>query len=317
MSAKRISLYTDQSLLSITSKVRIKNWTGGRGTPRHVFEEGECREEILWGIRNNFQTLVSSENRVTGGNSWDRERVQNADIVLDDLPLKQGGQTTLMISTDHYNDYGDNIMCTRPCCADIIPKIMDTLVGNLGLLLDPDPHYGDWWQSPTQKKNNSEGIEYYGINNSCLQHPALLHIVLGMFRQAHLLFTTGQEKGLLEAVPYSDTKKALNNADWKQAWKNLEAARHWIEVAAPMGTYVFWPFPAGYWSRLKALHTALYKYGVDEVFEADSVAERWGIEKRSFDLYDPPESSVHGAWGYFGSNDKPTTSGKRLLKLGK
>ncbi len=318
MSAKSISLDAGQPMLTISSKIGTKPWAGKKRVVTPLFEEGECREEIVWGIRSFLQDVVSSAIPVAGGASWERERVQTADITLDEPSLKQGGQTTLAIIPDYYNGF-DEIggACVRPCCAGVRSKIMDTLVGNLGLVLDTDPYYGDWWQAPAGQKNRLHEFKYYGVNNSCLHHPALLHITLGMFRQAHLLFTSGMDMGLLEAVPYDNTKKALNNADWKQAWKNLEAARRWIEVDPLAGTLSHWPFPVGYWDRLKALHTALYKYGVDEVFQASSVAERWGIRSGvDVEMYNS-QSDIHGAWSYFGQGKKLTKAGRRLFKLGK
>ena len=314
MSAKKktLTLCSDQPYLSIQTSMTVRPTARGKGVTKTLFEEGECREEIVWGVRSNMQHFVTREEHRPGGPVWDKRRVSNGEIDLSLGSLKQAGKTVLALQHD---DYGDAMpTCTRPCCSNARVQVLDTLVGNLGLLLDVDPYYGDWWRSPETK--HGYGFNYYGVNNSCLEHPALLHIILGMFRQAYLLYDSGKDAGLLEAVPYKDTEKALTNADWKQAWKNIEAARRWIEVSG--GPFDHWPFPTGYFDRLRALHTALYKHGLDEVFQASSVVDRWEVEKyhgSEIDDFDSNISSnINGAWTYFGGK-KLTESGNRLFKL--
>ncbi len=302
---RTITMPNELPLLYIRSRVSVRP-LGSRTKRlvRTVSCEGTCREEIIWNIREELQKMATTAAVDDGRPYWDAKKTLSHHIDLKPSALKQHGMTTLtVIDDDHCPD------CMNSCCVSRIREVMDTLVGNLALVLDPDPHYGEWWQSPS--RSGDEEQVFFGVNNSCLQHPAILHIILGMFRQAWALFDCGQDDGLLKAVPYTNTEKALNNADWKQAWKNLEAARPWIEITG--GSPEHWPFPKGYWNRLVALHRALYKKGPEKLFGHPDIAGNWELLG-----HDRSESNVDGAWSYFGyTNKKLTVHGKRLFQLGK
>lgn len=303
---RTIALRTKLPIICVDSRVALRPvGSGGKGAPRRVGSEGSCREEIIWNIREELQNLATTKAAGDDRPYWEAKKTLTHHLDLKPSSLKQHGMTTLSIVDEEKHWH-----CERSCCAGQLGNIMDTLVGNLALVLDPDPHYGEWWQSPSTAPYDDIQV-FFGLNNSCLQHPAILHIILGMLRQAYLLFDEEKGGGLLKAVPYTNTKKALNNADWKQAWKNLEAARPWIEVTGAGDHH--WPFPKGYWNRLVALHRALYKKGPAKLFGHPDVASNWELlgDNRS-------ESNVDGAWSYFGAtNKKLTPAGKRLFQLGK
>lgn len=217
--------------------------------------------------------------------------------------------------------------------ANFVP-IMDALVGLPALLLNPERLPGDWWRTPPEKlwfdRNPAAGspswhTRWQGADNSMLYHPALLAIIMGLFRQAHILFTAKQWDAILEAAPRAKVEKALTECDRKLAEELVHKLRLWINVPpAPGGDYSNFPFPwyvrkkkqVSYWQRFVHLYRAIEAHGMGKVLGGD-IAENWGLEDKS-----PYYAGVYSFWGSGQAQDTEERKGelteahRRVMELG-
>jgi len=271
-----------------------------------VSDDGTCREEALYSAQVQLKQGTFSTKRIRGSASWEREETQTHTLDLDTPETKQPGLTYFFLNS-HDDDYDRDTMCQRPCCQGTLVEVMDALVGNVGVLLDPDWYQGNWWETTLEdnlKKKDRYGgkpFHYYGISNFFLRHPALLHAMLGLFRQTYLIHCQNFDGPLRASLNRNDVVKALSQGDPELALHNLEKIRPWLELnVKPIHLY---PFPKGYWYRLIQLHKAIYKHGYEEVF-GGSIEQGWDLHSKGYGR------NVNGAWSYWGSLSKGKTKRK-------
>jgi hypothetical protein len=306
-----------QPYLGFSSKVMTRPLSGKADATLHSMNyAAECREELVWDIRQYFQNKAVDWK--TENHSWQKSATISREIDLDDRRLKQPGVTYLYLGAqeDTWEETG-NPMCKRPCCASRFPHLVDAITGTVGVLLSEDRYVGDWWQTEPELvcKPDGRGAEYrwYGSDNFFLRHPALVSMFLGSFRQSVLLFTQSFDEAISKAVKRQDVEDCLTNSDPDLAMRIMTKLRPWIEVKQRVTSY---PFAHGYWDRLRKLHRAISNYGYDELFGGD-IAHSWKIA-RGTDDDDRRRGVANGAIQYFGTNNKNLTdAGKRLNRLGR
>lgn len=319
-----ITLGFDQPYMGIHAKYGTESLGKKKGLLIHTFDGGgECREETAYAVAHALKQRVVTVKKVRG--SWRSVETQTHSINLDAPATKQPNATVLLLYNDGdgYRGSDVGIPCTRPGCLQSLIESFDALVGNVGVLLDPDWYQGDWWQTRPEecirKWRDSPAFHYYGTSNYFLQHPSLLHIVLGLFRQVYLLRQQNQDVDLLGALNREDVVEALTNGDPELALQNLEKIRPWLEVGG--NHKQGYPFPRGYWNRLVNLHKAIYNHGYEEVF-GGSIEYRWGllsqvdIAQDQDDFYDEEidGDKLGGVWSYWGESNR-TKAARRLATL--
>lgn len=302
-------------VMGITTKIQISKPAGKKAQIIPIKAEGSCREEIIYLLADHLRDLTFSQQK--DRNSWRTTVKEKAKINTESSPLKQPEITYLWIQ-DYDEEFGESTFnfCTRKDCLKSLIETLDALVGNVCVLLSEDRYKGNWWQTTSEEAVvtlkedygvSCRTIRWYGTDNFFLRHPALVSIVLGLFRQTLLLHEVGATDDILRAVPRKDTLRALNDADEKLALRNVKKLRPWIECGIPGDTR--FPFPKGRWDRLLQLHRALYRHGCKKVFNGD-FAQRW-------DLEDFGTEALNGADDYWGRGKNITAAGFRLQKLGK
>jgi len=315
------NLYFSQAGMGFETKVAIRPLKGGKQLVRPVSVGGECREEMIYDAQVQLKNLVISTRRKS--RSWERVETRTHRLSLDAPETKQPGVTHFYLySGDRYGDYGDyegGSPCARPCCQGRMVEVFDALVGTVGVLFDPDWYRGNWWQTlPEDNSKKKSNFQYFGVSNFFLRHPALCHTMMGLFRQAYLIFDQGLEEGMFDVLDQKDMVEALSQGDQELALRNIERIRPWLEVSTVNagGGSRSYPFPKGYWTRLIQLHKAIYKHGYEKVFDGD-LEDGWGLLERGYG-----DDCVMGAWDYWGGQAKRgynavTPDGKRLAQLGK
>lgn len=289
--------------LSFQSAFVVRPLQKGKRKALHTVENGSCcREEVLHETQRDLKYSIFRAERIA--RTWETKEIRTGHLDLDDPATKQPGLTFLRV--DVMDEAG--FVCMKPCCRNNLVYLLDAIVGQVGVLFDPDWYQGNWWE--TQPEDNREAnmysnFSYYGVSNFILRHPALLHSVLGLFRQAVLLYGQNLDEPVLSRLDRVEVKKALTEGDPELALRNLRKIRTWIEVPGPARSY---PFPTGYWSRLLQIHRATYKHGYSKLFNG-------GVE-HSWDLGVRGVEGVDGACGYWGGR-RGTPAGKRLAQLGK
>lgn len=278
----------------------------------------DCREELMYDTFHTLRGRLVDAKPIPG--TWRCTETLLYRMDLDAPETKQPGVTYLTISADReaerYNGRYDPGPCLRSCCSRELIETMEAMVGNLGVLMDPDWYQGNWWQSGSDTLQVPKGrydvpaIKYYGTSNFFMRHPVLFHLTFGMFRQAYLLHQQNLQKFMLETLERKEVEKALTDGDPERALRNLTRIRPWIEVKTQQVQN--YPFPSGYWKRLVALHKAIYKHGYEAVFE-ESLEEAWHLAQG--DNYD-----LKGSWGYWGTSQAKKDSkgrerAKRLKRL--
>ncbi len=321
-------LHFSQAGMGFETKVAVRPLKGGKQLVRSVSAGGECREEMIYDTQVQLKNLVVSTRRKS--KSWERIETHTNRLNLDAPETKQPGVTHFYLyGGDWYGDYEGSGPCRRSCCQGKMVQVFDALVGNVGVLFDPDWYRGNWWQTlpednfkkksngPIKRYADDGNFQYFGVSNFFLRHPALCHTMMGLFRQAFLIFEQGLEEGMFDVLDQKDVVEALSQGDQKLALRNIQRIRPWLEVsvtgvgAGPRS----YPFPKGYWSRLLQLHKAIYKHGYENVFDGD-LERGWNLLERGY------EDCVRGAWDYWGGKAKrgynaETPDGKRLAQLGK
>ena len=271
----------------------------------------DCREGLVWDVKEIFQDYTVEWAR-KASDSWTRVPILQRTLDLDSAALKQPGRTFLFMGDDDEDSQLRAGYCARPCCVGERIETLDALVGPLAVLLNNDRYTGNWWTtSPKESGAVGNEVHWYGTDNFFLRHSTLLSLMMGMFRQAMLIFQQNLNSGLLKAVRRKDVENCLTNADPELAMRILTTLRPWAEVPCHPNTVgVHYPFPKGHWPYLRQLHRAIYKYGYDEVFGMN-MEKSWqlGAEGR----YEVP-NGPRVYWGWGGA--RPNEAAKRLAKLG-
>ncbi len=301
-----------QPTLGFTAQVGVKPFKKGRrrGLCKLDVESG-CREELLYETLRQLKNATHTRRKIPG--TWDTRENKVAHLDLDDPRTKRPGLTYLYVGTEEGWD-GDPVnICGQPCCLNDLVHFLDATVGQVGVLFDPDWYRGNWWETRPEDNNRPKGgreageFRYYGVSNFFLRHPSLHHIIMGLFRQALLVYSQGKSSGALERLNRKDVEKAMREGNPRLAWRNLQKIRRWVETPEPGWNY---PFPRSYWGRLQQIHKAIYKHGCDKLF-GGNIETGWNLNDKGLD------EGVDGAWSYWGNQRVVTEAGKRLAQLGR
>jgi hypothetical protein len=268
---------------------------------------------MLSDARHALKALTYRFQKIPG--SWETKETRIAKLSLDHPQTKQPGSNYLYVQGFEAGEHFG--VCLRDCCRSKFAHCLDALVGQVGVLFDPDWYQGNWWETrprdnPTSgaghRNRRESDFRYYGVSNAILRHPALLHTIMGLFRQAVLIHTQDLDHAVHDLVPRKDVEKALSEGNPGLALRNLRKIRPWVEVANS-ARYRYFPFPRGYWNRLPQIHKAIYRHGFEELF-GGSLEEGWRMTERGFN------GALSGAWSYWGDG-RLTSAGQRLARLGK
>lgn len=216
-----------------------------------------------------------------------RELRWNLRVGLDvfDPRTRQPGVTYLRLP---YDDYVMGLgFRPRHGCLEALNHALDCLVALPALLLNPDRYQGNWWKAekPEELLVSKQELRYYGVDSTCIYHPALLSLILGLFRQAVGLHQAGFTKDLEAVAPRERVVDVLTEADGVRALPLVRQLRPWLE-ADGKGTY--FPIGPGQWRFFLDLHRALYRHGFERVF--GTIEDGWGINLGESGIYGEPLS---------------------------
>lgn len=283
-----------QPLLSLHTKVQYE----GRTAIVEIPEES-CREALIYNIGDWMTELVglhSGEDEEYDPTPWKKKsvkkKVPQEPIILNEYHLRGAESTKLSMQIDPYED---GHFCERACCRGNLTHALNTLVSLPALLLNPDRYTGDWWEQTdaqimSRARYGDLTISYWGADNSILQHPALVSLIFGLFRQAVVLHKEGRLDGLAKAVPPAAVREALLHSDEKAALKLVQKAKPWLRCPT---NQTYFPISGdGKWELFLNLHKALYQHGFEKVF--GDVVSAWDLASRGI-------KALNGAHTYFKS----------------
>jgi hypothetical protein len=272
-----------------------------------------CREGVVSHTRGSFQK-VFCQKRSDGVKAWSFNFEKAEDLIdLANPSVKKAGDTKLLVNAS---------MLSKTRQKQFL-EVADYLVGNVCVLLNPHERVeGEWWVTDPDDyliadTSGKNCVGWNGTDNFFLHHPALISLVIGLFRQALLLTKAGYGAKVLETVERSKVDKALTTGSWRQALSNCRKLRTWLEVYTPSGNAYIqnFPFPEGYWLRFMRLHQAIRRHGYQELFGED-FAGRWNLLSKQYNC-----SGMYSFWGTGDNNAADgtlqNTARKRLMKLGK
>lgn len=307
------NLSDEQPMLDLRTRVQYK----GKVCEVEVEDDG-CREALIYNIGDWMEQLVgySDEDENHDPTPWEKKKAAlkplapKDKILLNVESLRQAGGTRLIVSPYEYaDDY--NQMCQRECCRGNLVHAVNSLVSLPALLLNPDRYTGDWWEQTESQMmvvtRNSRyyeepTFEYWGADNSILQHPALVSIMFGLFRQAVVLHKAGMVHDLERVVSPKAVRTALFNSDEKAALKLVQKLEPWI--FCPTANTYFPISGPGKWELFLNLHKALYKHGFTAVF--GEVENAWELASRGI-------KTLSGSHSYF-RDKKKVENVNRLAK---
>lgn len=319
----------EQPFMGFSTKVRTVPISKGKGSGgiqvHNMNYGGSCREELIWDAREFLQSKTITWKQVKG--SWDRVATLVRNVDLDDSTLKQPSVTYLWLSGDsggdgydgYYDDPRPITICTRKCCANRFPDLMDAIVGPLAVILNPNRYTGDWWRTSVEECVHKSGeLRWYGTDNFFLRHPVLTSLVLGMFRQAALLYQQGYDQAILEKIQRREVESCLTESDPERAMRILESLKPWLALKNSSIARNL-PFPAKNWDRLKLLHRTAFNHGYDALF-GEGIHQAWNLgesnKNNEHGNYNNRYDVTTGPSDYF-SAGKKNGAAQRLLKLGK
>lgn len=291
-------LVYEQPMLDLTTRIQYK------GKVYEVdAEDDSCREALIYNIGDWMQDLVyevSEEEEDYNPTPWKKKKAApkpaapKDKVLLNVESLRQAEGTRLRLLRCY--DYDDDYVrpCQRECCRGNLVHTVNSLVSLPALLLNPDRYTGDWWEQTesqimVQTRHSDEAVfQYWGADNSILQHPALVSIMFGLFRQAIVLHKAGMVQDLEKAVSPASVRTALFNSDEKAALKLVQKLKPWLYQGSA-NTY----FPIsgpGKWELFLNLHKALYQHGFTAVF--GEIESAWELASRGI-------KTLSGSHSYF------------------
>ncbi len=270
---------------------------------RSIANAAICREGLVHNIRQGLQGSLVQKVK-TGSEEWEFTFQQIKHIDLEDSAAKEAGMTSMKIHKASLNKkyLSKKTLKQFSLAADIV-------MGPVCVLLGRDRPIGEWWRTPPEKILQEDYLHWHGSDNFFLQHPALVSLVSGLYRQVALLCRAERAGEILETIDYREIEECLSSGDHTQALEIIEKTRHWIEV--PCGTNghdINYPFPQGYWRRLKCLQRGLRRHGY-ETLMGQSFVDGWALEAKG--------ENYTGMYALWGPKKDRTSAGKSLTELGR
>ncbi len=191
--------------------------------------------------------------------------------------------------------------------------VCDAVVGPLTVLLNPDRYQGNWWTTRIDEcltgKKRSGMLHWYGVDNTCIAHPALTSLYAGLVRQCAYIARTGVVDQIREDVEGMGLEECLNESDEVQALRIARKLQRWISVPAlKHGGTSNNPVGCGTFPKIVALHKSIYAHGFEKTFNG-SFLHGWGVATATGNKY----NGIHTFMGQRGDN----INGKHIKKLAK
>lgn len=326
--------------------VTPKEGKNPRGTKRVISHSAVCREGLVAGIRNQLRSALCTSKKY-GVHSWQRRHEVTRRAELDVERLRQPGESYLTVARAHFTSanqvphpkagqrqpkpswwygYGrwtarypqfksaGSLRLTKRRVQDFI-YLCDAIIGPITVLLNPDRYEGNWWETSVEESMENGALRWYGIDNTALAHPALASLYAGLARQCALISRCDITDEIL-VVDRQDVRTCLTDSDPVLALRLARKMQRWIAVPVPRGADTSnVPVPIGSFSKIPALHKAIYKHGYARTFGRDFAAG-WGVEASPYGYgrgATPQYRGIHSFMGNQGNNE----NGKRIRDLSK
>jgi len=187
----------------------------------------------------------------------------------------------------------------------------DAVVGPLTVLLNPDRYQGNWWYTGIDEcldeGKKSGFMRWYGVDNTCIAHPALTSLYAGLVRQCAYIARTNLVEQIREDVEGMGLEDCLNESNEVQALKIAKKMERWISVPVLKGGNTSnIPVGRGTFPKILALHKSIYRHGFEATFKG-SLLYGWGLDKSTLATYD----GIHTFMGQKGDN----ANGKHIKRL--
>lgn len=269
-----------------------------------------CREGVIHNARQTFQKTLC-QKVITGPGDWQFTMKKVREPDLEDPKAKKARGTHLMIAIKALS-----IPKQPEASKEDLEKFIlaaDTVLGPMCVLLGHHRPEGDWWRTDPKKMFSTQlsqkYICWFGSDNFFLQHPVLVAIVTGLYRQVALLCSAGHADRILESVDRKEIEECLSTGSWKQALLILQKTRPFIEVpVAKNGQFGNYAFPIGYWQRMHRLQIGARRHGYEKILGQDFM-EGWSLELKG--------TNWTGLYNFWGEKESTSEAHSRLMKLGK
>jgi hypothetical protein len=261
---------------------------------------------MIYNIRQGLQKGLCQKVS-TGRKDWQFSLRQTQDVDLADPAAKRAGMTVMKI---HRNAFKQKVLSQR--LLGHFAKTADVVMGPICVLLGHSRPEGEWWRTDPDKILVNSYLHWYGSDNFFLQHPALVSLVGGLYRQIALLCRAGLAEEVINSVDYREVEECLSSNDWRLALAITKAARPWIEVPCAQHGYVAnFPVPlenGWYWRRLQRLQRGARRHGYEKLL-GQNFTEGWALEAKG--------TQWSGLYSFWGQKEEPTEAHRRLMELGR
>lgn len=271
---------------------------------RSISNVAICREGVVHNVRQGLQGSLVQKVK-TGPDDWQFVFQQIKDIDLEDPAAKEAGMTFMRIHKKSL----DKKYLSKKILREFV-MATDIVMGPVCVLLGRHRPVGEWWRTPPEEILQGDYLRWHGSDNFFLQHPALVSLVSGLYRQVALLCRAGRGGEIIETLDYREVEECLSSGDYKLALPIIEKTRHWIEVPLGQdGHAPNYPFPKGYWRRLKCLQRGLRRHGYEKLMGQNFI-DGWALEAKG--------QAYNGMYALWGMNKKKATAaGRQLTDLGR
>lgn len=286
-----------------THYVAVNLETGQREV-RSISNLASCREGVVYNIRQGLQGSLCQKKHANSKAEWEFTFHQIKEVDLRDPVAKEAGRTIMKI-----NRSALHAKVLSNCFLRKFAKACDIVMGPVCVMLGMHRPEGDWWRTDPEKILENSHLCWYGSDNFFLQHPVLVSIVTGLYRQVALACRAGYADQILASVDYQEVEECLSTNNWKQSLAIIKETRPWIEVpCAKGGGVVNYPFPPGYWRRLKCLQRGARRHGYEKVLGQNFV-DGWALEAKG--------NHWSGLYNFWGQEGELTQAHRQLMELGK
>jgi hypothetical protein len=337
-------------------RVKTSNKQGFGNRKLMINGRDSCREGVLSQLRRDISRYCGQIRTVAPERMWNKRWYQEASVDLERPILRRPGESfvavhaahmtfNLMKDNPHYMPVGQrrrarrrygyyyehspinqrdkrirvgkSVPLTDTMVQDYL-NVCDAVVGPLTVLLNPDRYQGDWWYTTVaeSKEGSRNMLRWYGVDNTCVAHPALASLYSGLVRQCAYIARAGCADQVLSDVEGLGLEECLNESDDVQALRIVKKMRRWIAVPRLKGGHGSnIPVATGTMPKIFALHKSIYAYGFEKTFGA-TFLNGWGAGR-------PPghyevngtggaaHNGIHSYMGAAGTNKE----GNRIKRL--
>jgi hypothetical protein len=253
-----------------------------------------CREGLMNQIRRQISDSCGEvESRTRGG--WKKDWAPKASVDIEHPTLRQPGKSFIAVDSSHITanhliktggpsqrNWGAPKRATNVEIQAYL-DICDAVIGPITVLMNPDRYQGNWWSStPGESREDKKHLgqtkkmlRWYGVDNTCIAHPALASLYSGLARQCACMARTNMVDQVREDVEGLGLKECLTTSELDLALIIVKKMRRWIEVPVPKGGLQSnVPVRLGSFSKIPALHKAIYTHGFGKTFGA-TFLEGW------------------------------------------